>query len=108
MSYSGDIDVASIGTLLHLRYLVEHYFSVNFHFLKNNKSYSRDFFTIDTIDDALCFRGIGRSLSPQIFGWYHMPFCESVGSCIGQVSHISGIDYLESSHLVLLRIISFG
>jgi hypothetical protein len=34
------------------------YFSVNFHFLNNNKSYNRDFFTIDTIDDGLSFHGI--------------------------------------------------
>jgi hypothetical protein len=33
MSCSGDIDDTSIGGELHLEYFLEHYFSVNFHFL---------------------------------------------------------------------------
>jgi hypothetical protein len=44
------------------------YFSVNFHFLSNNKSYNRDFFTIDTIDDGLSFHGIESVLWSNIFG----------------------------------------
>ncbi len=39
-------------------YLLEHYFSVNFHFLNNDQSYNRDFFTIYIIDDGLSFDGI--------------------------------------------------
>ena len=44
------------------------YFSVNFHFLNNDKSYNSDFFTIDTIDDWLSFRHIETVLSSNIFG----------------------------------------
>jgi len=44
------------------------YFSVNFHFLNNDKSYNSDFFTIDTIDDRLPFRDIETVLSSNIFG----------------------------------------
>jgi hypothetical protein len=44
------------------------YFSVNFHFLNNDKSYNRDFFTIDTIDDGLSFHDIESVLSSNIFG----------------------------------------
>ena len=43
------------------------YFSVNFHFLNNDKSYNSDFFTIDTIDDWLSFRHIETVLSSNIF-----------------------------------------
>ncbi len=51
------------------------YFSVSFDFLRNDKSYNRDFFTIDNLDDALSFRGIESVSSPNIF-WvgiiYHL------------------------------------
>ena len=51
-----------------LVYLLEHYFSVNFHFPENDKRYKRDFFTIYTIDDGLCFGGIKSILlSDNIF-----------------------------------------
>jgi hypothetical protein len=43
------------------------YFSVNFHFLNNNKSYSRDFFAVDTIDDGLSFDGIESTVSLECF-----------------------------------------
>ena len=52
----------------HLEYLTVQYFSVNFHFLNNDKSYNSDFFTIDTIDDWLSFRDIETVLSSNIFG----------------------------------------
>ncbi len=38
-------------------------FSVNFHFLKNNKSYDRDFFTIHTLNGGLSFDRIESTLS---------------------------------------------
>ena len=43
------------------------YLPVKFHFLNNNKSYNRDFFTIDTIDDGLSFHGIESFLLSNIF-----------------------------------------
>ena len=58
MSHSGDIDVASVGTQRYLEWKILQYFSVNFHFLMNDKSDNRDFFTIDTIDDGLSFYDI--------------------------------------------------
>ena len=50
-----------------LEYFREPYFSVNFHFLNNNKSYNRDFFTINTIDHGLSFHNIKSILSSVIF-----------------------------------------
>ena len=50
-----------------MEHFVEQYFSVNFRFLNNDKSYDRDFFTIDTIDDELSFHGIKSPLSLNIF-----------------------------------------
>ena len=44
------------------------YFPVNFHFLDNDKSDNRDFFTIDTIYDGVSFDGIESVLSSNIFG----------------------------------------
>ena len=44
------------------------YFPVKFHFLKNNKSYNRDFFTIDTINHGLSFDSI-ESASLLNFDW---------------------------------------
>jgi hypothetical protein len=66
MSCSGDIVVTSIGTEPHLECLSDKYFSVNFHFLNNDKSCNRDFFTIDTIDGGLSFHGIRSPLSTNI------------------------------------------
>ncbi len=43
------------------------YFSVNFHLLNNDKSYDKDFFTIDTIDDRLSFYDIESVLSLNVF-----------------------------------------
>ena len=63
MSHSGDIDDTSIGGGAHFLHFKEHYFSVNFHFLKNGKRYHWDFFTIDTIDDGLSFDAIKSILS---------------------------------------------
>ena len=63
MSCSGDIVVTSTGTKLHLGCFPEQYFSVNSPVLDNSKSYNRDFFTIDTIDDGLSFGGIQSILS---------------------------------------------
>ncbi len=45
-----------------MKYLLDHYFSVKFHFLKNHKTYNRDFFTIDTIDDGVSSYDIESSL----------------------------------------------
>ena len=53
MSHYGDTDIANIGTQLHIEYFPESYFLVNFDFLKNNKSYNRDIFVIDTIEYEL-------------------------------------------------------
>jgi len=58
MSRSGDIDVPSKEGRVFLEYLILQYFPVKFVFLNNDKSYKRDFFTIDTIDDGLSFHGI--------------------------------------------------
>ena len=52
---------------LNLEYFAEQCFSVNFHFLNNDKSSKRDFFTIDTIDDGLSFHDIKSILSSDIF-----------------------------------------
>ncbi len=68
MSYSGDIEVPSIRDGLHLEYLVVQYFSVDSHFTKNDKSYSRRFFHIDGVDDGLSFPAIESISSPNIFG----------------------------------------
>jgi hypothetical protein len=51
-----------------LEYLILQYFHVNFHFLNNDKSYNRDFFTIDTIDDGLSFHCIESVLSSNNLG----------------------------------------
>src|SRR5438132_5922344 len=71
MSPSGDIDNTSIWGYsifgVFLEYFGEQYFSINFHFLNNNKSYNRDFFTINTIDHGLSFHGIKSILSWEIF-----------------------------------------
>src|SRR5262245_35229320 len=71
MSPSRDIDDTSMGGLGHifkiLEYFREPYFSVNFHFLNNNKIYNRDFFTINTIDHGLSFHDIKSILSSIIF-----------------------------------------
>ena len=42
-------------------------FSVTFHFLKNDKSYKRDFFISDSIDQGLSFYDIEEALSLNIF-----------------------------------------
>ena len=44
------------------------YFPVNLYFLDNNKSYNRDFFTINTIDDELSFHGIESVLLSNNLG----------------------------------------
>ena len=67
MSHSGDIDDTSIGGRPHLVHFIEHYFPVNFHFLKNGKRYHWDFFTIDTIDVGLSFDAIESTFSPNSF-----------------------------------------
>ncbi len=67
MSCSGDIVVTSTGTKLHLGCFPEQYFSVNSPVLDNSKSYNRDFFTINTIDDGLSFHAIESSLSTNFF-----------------------------------------
>jgi hypothetical protein len=46
-----------------LEYLIAQYFSVNSHFIDNNRSYKGEFFTIDTIDDGLSFDAIKSILS---------------------------------------------
>ncbi len=48
-------------------HVIVQYFSVNFHFLNNDKSYSRDFFTIDTIGYGLSFDGIEGAFSLKFF-----------------------------------------
>jgi len=48
-------------------YLIRHYVSVKSHFLNNDKSYKRDFFTINTFNYGLSFGGIGSPLLSNIF-----------------------------------------
>jgi hypothetical protein len=70
MSHSRDIDVTSVGGgggRVYLEYFAVQYFSVNFHFLNNDKSYKSNFFTTDTIDDGLSFDDIESILSPNFF-----------------------------------------
>ncbi len=38
---------------MYLEYFVVQYFSINFHFLNNDKSYNRDYFTTNAMDDGL-------------------------------------------------------
>ena len=66
ISYSEVIDVADIATQLHLDYIVEQQFSVNFHFLKNDKIYKRAFFVVDSIDHGLSFHSIESVLSSNL------------------------------------------
>jgi hypothetical protein len=80
------------GDWVYLGYFAVQYFSVNFHFLNNDKSYKSDFFTINTIDDGLPFDGVESTFSPNFFGWYHIPFSESMSTYIGQLVWISVID----------------
>ena len=68
MSHSGDIGVTSKAGRLNFEYFADQYFSVNFHFLNNDKSYKRDFFTIDTINHGLSFDSI-ESASLLNFDW---------------------------------------
>ena len=67
MSPSGDIDDTSIGGSGIFGVFEIQHFSVDFHFLNNDKSYKRDFFTTDTIDDGLSFHDIKSILSSDIF-----------------------------------------
>ena len=71
MSRSGDIDVTSTKRSTILEYLILQYVPVKFYFLNKNKSYNRDFFTVDTIDDGLSFHGIESVLSSMIDIIYH-------------------------------------
>ncbi len=48
-------------------HVVVEYFSVNFHFLDNDKRYSKDFFTIDTIGYGLSFDDLGGAFSLKFF-----------------------------------------
>ena len=68
MSHFGDIDDTSMRGRSHLEYFIVQYFPVNLCFLNNNKSYNRDFFTINTIDDELSFHGIESVLSSNNLG----------------------------------------
>ena len=68
MSRSGDIDVTSKEGSGIFEYLILRHFPVKFYFLNNDKSYNRDFFTIDTIDDGLSFHGIESVLSSNNLG----------------------------------------
>jgi hypothetical protein len=73
------------------------FFSVNFHFLKNDKSYNWDFFTINTIDHGLSFDRIESVLSSDFFCLVlHMHRI----LCIRQSGRIRMIDNLES---ILMR-----
>ena len=51
-----------------MEYRIVQYFPVNFHFLDNDKSYNRDCFIIDSIDDGVYFDGTEIVLSSNIFG----------------------------------------
>jgi len=92
MSRSRDIDVASIGTQLYLKYFFRRYFLVNFHFLKNDKRYNQDFFTIDTIDYGLSFHHIKSRVSSNIFAWYYIPFLQRAAQDAQSLSRISAIE----------------
>ena len=52
------------------------YFPVKFHFLNNDKSYKRDFFTIDTIDDGYLLMVLKVPISRILIGQYHRQFSE--------------------------------
>src|SRR3984957_15701362 len=97
MSRFGDTDVASIDTLLNFEYCSEHYFSANFHFLKNDKSCGKDFSIINTISHGLSFHSIETTLSLDNCWWCYMLFPEYMTTVIRQVSRISTMDSLESS-----------
>lgn len=58
MNRLGDMDVASKGSKVCLDHFLVQYFSVNFHFLTNDKDYNSDIFTTSTIDDGLSFGGV--------------------------------------------------
>ena len=94
MSHSGDIDVASVGTHLYLEWKIWRFFSVNFHFLTNDKTDHRDCFIINTIDDGLSFGGIKSILLPNIFcSVLYIP----ITTYIRQVGRISALEYFRSS-----------
>ena len=55
MSQSRDtVDTTIWGRSLFVHFVMQ-YFSVNFHFLNNDKSFNKDFFTTDIIDYRLPF-----------------------------------------------------
>jgi len=56
-----------LGSRSLFMHIVVQYYSVNFHFLNNDKSYSRDFFTIDTIGYGLSCDGIEGAFSLKFF-----------------------------------------
>ena len=74
-------------------FILQH-FLVNFHFLKNGKSFNQDFFTIDTIDDGLSVGGIENVLSSNFF-CFVLHF--NMSTYIMQVGRISAVGHLESS-----------
>jgi len=66
-SGSFSLDHPLLGGRSLFMHVVVQYFSVNFHFLNNAKSYSRDFFTIDTIGYGLSFDDIERTFPLKFF-----------------------------------------
>ena len=82
---------------LYLVYLLEHYFSVNFHLPDNDKRYSPKFFTIYTIDDGLSFRVLKVSYSQTLFPWYYIPFTITCPTCIGPIGRISAVELIETN-----------
>jgi hypothetical protein len=69
-----------LGSRSLLMHIVVQYYSVNFHFLNNDKSDSRHFFTVDTIGYGLPFDGIEGAFSLKFFDQHSIPFSESVST----------------------------
>ena len=76
MSHSGDMPATSIGGSNPLKTFVNQCFTANFHFLNNDKSQNRDFFTTCTIDDGLSFGAIKSISSSDNF--YMVPHTMNV------------------------------
>jgi hypothetical protein len=86
---------------LYLVYFLEPYFSINFHFLNNDKSYNRDLFTIYTIDDGLYVDGIKSivlldNISSVLHTIWVAAYIRATQSVYG-LSQISALELIETS-----------
>jgi hypothetical protein len=80
---------------------LEPYFSINFHFLNNDKSYNRDLFTIHTIDDGLYVDGIKSivlldNISSVLHTIWGAAYIRATQSVYG-LSQISALELIETS-----------